>query len=165
MAVIKSVYGIENKIGKIDMEVMVMAGESYYYNQLNKVQQAVYHAMKNGLQALAPSFQVPLLEGREAAASPRRSSPHRGGGQRLSGPGAAGGTATSARHGPDKASIGGLGPWVSIRPAPALSSLGGAATSVSRALIGAVAPIAGGAAGHTAPALLSPAQIGQAAPA
>lgn len=65
MDVIKSVYGIENKIGKIDMEVMVMAGESYYYNQLNKVQQAVYHAMKNGLQALAPSFQVPLLEGRE----------------------------------------------------------------------------------------------------
>ena len=63
MDVIKSVYGIENKIGKIDMEVMVMAGESYYYNQLNKVQQAVYHAMKNGLQALAPSFQVPLLEG------------------------------------------------------------------------------------------------------
>ena len=47
------------------MEVMVMACESYYYNQLNKAQQAAYHAMKNGLQALAPSFQVPLLEGRE----------------------------------------------------------------------------------------------------
>ena len=58
-----------------------------------------------------------------------------------------------------------MGPWVSIRPAPALSSLGGAAASVSRALIGAVTPIAGGAAGHTAPVLLSPAQIGQAAPA
>ena len=47
------------------MEVMVMACESYYYNQLNKAQQAAYHAMKNGLQALASSFQVPLLEGRE----------------------------------------------------------------------------------------------------
>lgn len=39
--------------------------ENYYYNRLNKVQQNVYHAMKTGLQALAPSFQVPRLETKE----------------------------------------------------------------------------------------------------
>lgn len=42
-----------------------MAAESYYYNQLNKAQQAAYHAMKVGLLALDPSFQVPLLSDRE----------------------------------------------------------------------------------------------------
>ncbi len=42
-----------------------MAAELYYYNQLNKAQQAAYHAMRAGLLALAPSFQVPLLSGRE----------------------------------------------------------------------------------------------------
>jgi len=42
-----------------------MAAESYYYNQLNKAQQAAYHAIRAGLLALAPSFQVPLLSGRE----------------------------------------------------------------------------------------------------
>lgn len=40
---------------------------SYYYNQLNKQQQQAYHAIKVGLQALAPSFAVPKLEGRELA--------------------------------------------------------------------------------------------------
>lgn len=42
-----------------------MAAESYYYNQLNKAQQAAYHSMRAGLLALAPSFQAPLLSGRE----------------------------------------------------------------------------------------------------
>lgn len=41
--------------------------ENYYYNQLNKLQQSTYHAMKNGLQALAPSFQIPRLEDKELA--------------------------------------------------------------------------------------------------
>lgn len=43
----------------------IMGLEAYYYNQLNKAQQAAYHAMRAGLLALAPSFQVPLLSGRE----------------------------------------------------------------------------------------------------
>ena len=37
----------------------------YYFNQLNKQQKQAYHAMKAGLTALAPSFMVPRLEGRE----------------------------------------------------------------------------------------------------
>ncbi|MEE1031552.1 MAG: transglutaminase domain-containing protein [Ruminococcus sp.] len=41
--------------------------EHYYYNRLNKSQQAAYHAMKTGLQALAPSFQIPRLEAKELA--------------------------------------------------------------------------------------------------
>ncbi len=40
---------------------------SYYYNQLTKEQQKVYRAMKTGLLALAPSFPVPHLTGRELA--------------------------------------------------------------------------------------------------
>lgn len=39
--------------------------EQYYYNTLTKPQQNTYHAMKAGLQSLAPSFPVPLLENRE----------------------------------------------------------------------------------------------------
>lgn len=39
--------------------------EEYYYNQLDKSSQAAYHAIKTGLQNLASSFQVPLLEGRD----------------------------------------------------------------------------------------------------
>jgi len=38
--------------------------EPYYYHQMNKQEQAVYHAMKTGLLSLAPSFQVPRLDGR-----------------------------------------------------------------------------------------------------
>ena len=38
---------------------------SYYYSQLNKQQQKAYFAMKAGLQAMAPSFPVPKLEGAE----------------------------------------------------------------------------------------------------
>lgn len=39
--------------------------ENYYYNRLNKAQQNTYHAMKMGLQSLAPSFQAPRLEGKD----------------------------------------------------------------------------------------------------
>lgn len=41
--------------------------EKYYYNQLNKAQQATYHAMKNGLESLAASFLIPRLEHKELA--------------------------------------------------------------------------------------------------
>lgn len=37
----------------------------YYYELLNKEQQKAYHAMKTGLTALAPSFMVPRLSGKE----------------------------------------------------------------------------------------------------
>ena len=43
------------------------SANSYYYNQLNKSQQKAYHAMKTGLLALAPSFLVPRLSGKELA--------------------------------------------------------------------------------------------------
>ena len=36
--------------------------EQYYYNTLTKPQQNSYNAIKVGLQSLAPSFPVPLLE-------------------------------------------------------------------------------------------------------
>ena len=38
--------------------------EAYYYQRLSRPHQEVYHAMKAGLTALAPSFSVPRLEGR-----------------------------------------------------------------------------------------------------
>lgn len=41
--------------------------EKYYYNKMNKSQRAVYHAMKSGLESLAPSFQIPLLQGGDLA--------------------------------------------------------------------------------------------------
>ncbi|MBP3701801.1 MAG: peptidase, partial [Lachnospiraceae bacterium] len=41
--------------------------EAYYYSHMSKPHQAAYHAMKTGLQSLAPSFPVPRLEGRELA--------------------------------------------------------------------------------------------------
>ena len=41
--------------------------EPYYYIHMNKAHQAAYHAIKTGLLALAPSFPVPRLEGRELA--------------------------------------------------------------------------------------------------
>lgn len=40
---------------------------TYYYEQLNKQQQKAYYAMKAGLEALAPSFPVPRLDGKELA--------------------------------------------------------------------------------------------------
>lgn len=40
---------------------------TYYYDQLNKLQQKAYHAIKSGLKSLAPSFQVPRLTDRELA--------------------------------------------------------------------------------------------------
>ena len=39
--------------------------EAYYYSKMDKTKQAAYHAMRAGLLALARSFQVPLLSGRE----------------------------------------------------------------------------------------------------
>lgn len=39
----------------------------YYYNRLDKAGRAAYHAMLTGLKNLAPSFQVPLLGGKELA--------------------------------------------------------------------------------------------------
>lgn len=39
--------------------------EQYYFNTLTKPQQNSYNAIKAGLQSLAPSFPVPLLENRE----------------------------------------------------------------------------------------------------
>ena len=38
---------------------------AYYYNQLDKTEQRVYYAMKEGLQSLAPSFAVPRMEIRD----------------------------------------------------------------------------------------------------
>ena len=37
---------------------------AYYYNQLSKIEQKAYYAMKEGLMNLAPSFTVPLLDGK-----------------------------------------------------------------------------------------------------
>ena len=37
----------------------------YYFTQLNKQQQAAYHALLQGLQSMQPSFMVPRLEGNE----------------------------------------------------------------------------------------------------
>jgi hypothetical protein len=37
---------------------------SYYYNQLSKIEQKSYYAMKEGLLNLEPSFTVPLLDGK-----------------------------------------------------------------------------------------------------
>lgn len=39
--------------------------EPYYYTQMNKTEQAAYHAMKTGFSALAASFSVPRLAMRE----------------------------------------------------------------------------------------------------
>lgn len=44
---------------------MRSAMEPYYYSHMNKQQQAVYHAMKTGIQSLAPSFPCPRMEGKE----------------------------------------------------------------------------------------------------
>ena len=40
---------------------------AYYYNQLTKEGQKVYHAIKTGLMALAPSFSVPKIDPKEMA--------------------------------------------------------------------------------------------------
>ena len=39
--------------------------EPYYYSHMDKQKRSAYHAMKEGLTALAPSFAVPRLNGRE----------------------------------------------------------------------------------------------------
>ena len=37
--------------------------EPYYYQQMNKQRQAVYHAILQGITALADEFQIPAIEG------------------------------------------------------------------------------------------------------
>jgi hypothetical protein len=37
---------------------------AYYYNQLSKIEQKAYYAIKEGLLNIAPSFSVPLLDGK-----------------------------------------------------------------------------------------------------
>lgn len=39
--------------------------EAYYFRQLDKYGQSVYHAIQEGLTALSPSFPVPRMEGKE----------------------------------------------------------------------------------------------------
>ena len=39
--------------------------EPYYYQQMNKQKQAVYHAILQGITALADEFQIPAIEGAE----------------------------------------------------------------------------------------------------
>lgn len=40
---------------------------AFYYEKLTKQKQKAYHAMKTGLESLAPSFSVPRLDGKELA--------------------------------------------------------------------------------------------------
>ena len=37
----------------------------YYYQQMNKQRQVVYHAILQGITALADEFQIPAIEGAE----------------------------------------------------------------------------------------------------
>lgn len=39
--------------------------EPFYYNHMNKNQQAVYRAMQQGLTNLSDEFQIPRLEGKD----------------------------------------------------------------------------------------------------
>ena len=39
--------------------------EQYYYNHMNKAQQATYHSILSGVKNLADEFQIPALEGEE----------------------------------------------------------------------------------------------------
>ena len=39
--------------------------EQYYYNHMNKAQQAIYHSILSGVKNLADEFQIPALEGEE----------------------------------------------------------------------------------------------------
>ena len=39
--------------------------EPYYYQQMNKQRQVVYHAILQGITALADEFQIPAIEGVE----------------------------------------------------------------------------------------------------
>ena len=38
--------------------------QGYYYQHMDKNEQAAYRAMKEGLESMAPEFPVPRLEGR-----------------------------------------------------------------------------------------------------
>ena len=39
--------------------------EQYYYNHMNKAQQAAYHSILSGVKNLSDEFQIPALEGEE----------------------------------------------------------------------------------------------------
>lgn len=39
--------------------------EQYYYNHMNKAQQAAYHSILSCVKNLADEFQIPALEGEE----------------------------------------------------------------------------------------------------
>ena len=39
--------------------------EPFYYNKMNKLQQAVYHGMLQGINALESEIQIPRIDGRE----------------------------------------------------------------------------------------------------
>ena len=39
--------------------------EPYYYQQMNKQRQVVYHAILQGITALADEFQIPAIDGSE----------------------------------------------------------------------------------------------------
>ena len=39
--------------------------EPFYYNKMNKLQQAVYHGMLQGINALDSEIQIPRIDGRE----------------------------------------------------------------------------------------------------
>ena len=41
--------------------------ENYYYNRMTKPERAAYHAIKKGLEALAPSVQVPRIDSKDLA--------------------------------------------------------------------------------------------------
>ena len=47
------------------MGVNLWAMEPYYYNRMNKIQQSAYHAILQGLFAIADSIQIPRLEAEE----------------------------------------------------------------------------------------------------
>ncbi|WP_369694115.1 hypothetical protein [Eubacterium ramulus] len=39
--------------------------EPFYYNKMNKLQQAVYHGMLQGINALESEIQIPRIDGRQ----------------------------------------------------------------------------------------------------
>ena len=41
--------------------------EPFYYNKMNKLQQAVYHGMLQGINALESEIQIPRIDGRKCS--------------------------------------------------------------------------------------------------
>ena len=52
---------------KLALRNEIKTMEPYYYQKMNKIQQAAYHAIKIGLTSLSPAFAVPKLDGKELA--------------------------------------------------------------------------------------------------